>query len=142
MEGPTANGRPLGREGILAGANRRVTETVDVPELGGRVCVRELSTAERDEYEVGVLTTRGRNVDVNLRGLRSRLVAYCVVDEAGVRLFDPDNADDLAAIGTLGARGVDRIFTVAQRLNGLSAEDVTELAGNSSGVPSGASASP
>lgn len=141
MEGPSTNGRPLGREAILAGTDRRVIESVDVPELGGHVLVREMSSLERDEYEAGVLVTRGRNVEVTLRGLRARLVAWCVVDDTGARVFDPNSAADLEAIGGLGARAIERVFTVAQRINGLSNDDVAELAGNLPGVPSGVSAS-
>jgi hypothetical protein len=53
-----------------------------------------------------------------------------MVDENGERLFQEE---DTFPLGGKSAAALDRIFTVAQRLNGLRDEDVEELAKNSSG---------
>ena len=124
------------REEILAAA--LATEVVPVPEWGGEVVVRELTGAQRDAYEESCFTGRGRDRRENFRNLRARLVALAVVDEAGAPLF---SETDVEALGNAGAAALDRVFTVAQRLSGLSAKDVEDLAGNSEPGPSAATTS-
>lgn len=116
----------LTKDAILA-ANDLITEDVDVPEWGGTVRVRAISGTERDTFEQTIVTRRGKNVQTNLANIRAKMVALCVVDEAGQRLF---NDSDVAALGKKSAAALDRVFTVAQRLAGLTDEDVDELAEN------------
>jgi hypothetical protein len=120
-------GRPLTRDEILA-APDLPTERVAVPEWGGDVLVRGLMADERDQFEAETYEVRGKNVEVNKRGMRARLVAKCLVDEAGDRLF---TAEDIAALGRKSAVPLDRLFGIARRLSGLQPADVEELAGNS-----------
>jgi len=116
----------LTKDAILA-ANDLVTEDVEVPEWGGTVRVRTLSGAERDAFEQAVVTRKGKNVTTNLANIRAKMVALCVVDENGQRLF----ADkDVLLLGTKSAAALDRVFTVAQQLAGLTDKDVDELAEN------------
>lgn len=116
----------LTKDAILS-ANDLVTEDVEVPEWGGTVRVRAISGTERDTFEQTIVTRRGKNVQTNLANIRAKMVALCVVDEAGQRLF---NDSDVAALGKKSAAALDRVFTVAQRLAGLTDEDVDELAEN------------
>jgi hypothetical protein len=51
----------------------------------------------------------------------------CLVDENGEQLFQHE---DTFPLGAKSAAALDRIFQVAQRLNGLREEDVNELAAN------------
>ena len=60
-------------------------------------------------------------------GVTPRCV-LCLLDENNERLFQPE---DEFPLGGKSAAALDRIFTVAQRLNGLRDEDVSELAKNS-----------
>lgn len=99
-------------------------ETVDVPELGGVVTVRGLSAAERDAFERSMWVQKGKHRELNLTNIRARLVALCVVDEAGQCLF---TEADVPALGQVRADIMDRLFTMAQRLSGLRDEDVSEL---------------
>lgn len=104
------------------------TEEVIVPQWGGmKVWVRGLTAYERDAFEADNITGRGKNRDVNLRGIRARLVALCAVDENGERIF---SNDDVEALGGKSSAAVGRLFDVASRLNGISESDVEELAGN------------
>lgn len=124
----------LSRDAIL-GADDRPTEVVHVPEWGGDVHVRGLSGAERDAYEAGIASPRpdGRQ-HMNLRNLRARLVVLAVVDpDSGDRLF---RDDDAPALGDKSAAAVDRVFSVARRLSGLSEGDVEELAEGFGDAPS------
>lgn len=116
----------LTKDAILS-ANDLVTEDVAVPEWGGTVRVRTISGAERDAFEQAIVTRKGKNVQTNLANIRAKMVALCVVDENGQRLF----ADkDVLLLGTKSAAALDRVFTVAQQLAGLTDKDVDELAEN------------
>ena len=108
-------------------------EQVDVPEWGGSVWVRTLTGTERDQFEGSVIERRGKDTAFNYRNLRAKLAVLTIVDEKGTRLFTDD---DVAALGLKSSAALDRVFEIAQRLNGLSRQDVDELAKNSGSVPS------
>ncbi|GAB3856580.1 hypothetical protein GCM10029963_53190 [Micromonospora andamanensis] len=99
-------------------------EDVDVPEWGGTVRVKAMTGEERDKFEAASLKGKGKNRDVNLANLRARLVAASVVDEHGQPLFHPY---DVVALGKKSAAALGRVYDVAQRLAGLTDEDVDEL---------------
>ncbi len=101
---------------------------VPVPEWGGELYVRALTGAERDAFEQSIVEQKGKNMKMNLRNIRAKLVALTAVDEEGHRLFSDDDARWL---GNKSAAALDRVFEVAQRLSGLRPEDVEELAKNS-----------
>ena len=117
----------LTREGILAIPDIQ-TETVDVPEWGGAVLVQGLTAAERDDFEASCVQGRGRKATVNIQNIRAKAVVLAVRDATGARIF---SLDDAPALGRKNAAAVNRIFEVFMRMNGLSEEDVEELAGNS-----------
>lgn len=102
-------------------------EDVEVPEWGGTVRVGMLMGAERDAFEQGVVERHGKKTQLNLTNIRARLVALCVVDEEGQRVF---GEADVKALGRKSALALNRVFEVAQRINGLTEEDMEELAGN------------
>lgn len=113
----------LSRDALL-GATTLPTETIQIPELGGAVIVRGLSGTDRDAYETSLfMQKKGKRVE-NLQNARARLVVLCVVTEAGERVFTPA---DVAAVGAMRADVLDKIFTVAKQLSGLSDDDVEEL---------------
>jgi len=117
----------LTRDDIMA-INDLPCEDVLIPEWGNRyVRVRGLTGAERDQFEQSIVEARGKDTRVNLRNIRAKLVALCVVDEEGKRLFKDEDAE---LLGRKSAVALNRIFEVAQRLSGLRPEDVEELAGN------------
>lgn len=106
-----------------------VTEDVFVPEWDAWVKVRSLQANERDSFEASTVVRNGKKVTTNLANIRARLCLLCIVDEDGNRVFQDE---DTYPLGGKSAAALDRIFTVAQRLNGLRDEDVDELAKNSS----------
>jgi len=59
--------------------------------------------------------------------MRSRLVAVTACSSDGVLLF---SLDDIPKLADKSAAAVDRLFSVAQRLNKLTKEDVDELTKN------------
>jgi hypothetical protein len=113
-------------------------EAVYVFEWGGSVLVRTMSGTERDAFEVASVAARGKSREVNLANLRARLAVLCLVDADGKRLFSDADAP---ALGAKSARALSRIYDVAARLNGLSADDAEELAKNSDSGPCAASLS-
>ncbi|HUX01014.1 MAG TPA: hypothetical protein VMY35_08540 [Phycisphaerae bacterium] len=127
----------LSRETILGAADMPF-EDVEVPEWGGAVRVRTMTGAVRDEFEQEVQDRKrgkGRNASIDVRGMKARIVALTACDENGELLF---GIDDIAALNAKNAKALDRLFQVASRLNGLSDEDVEDLAKNSDSGPSGA----
>lgn len=117
----------LTRESILA-ANDIQRDEVDVPEWGGMVLVQGLSGKERDELEASLIQGKGKNANVNLKNLRAKLVARSVVDIEGKRVF----ADaDIEALSKKSGLALNRVYEVAQRLSGITQEDVDELTKNS-----------
>jgi hypothetical protein len=112
------------------------TEDLFVPEWDAWVKVRTLNASERDWFEASTVQRNGKKVTTNLQNIRARLCLLCLVGEDGKRLFEQE---DEFPLGGKSASALDRIFTVAQRLNGLRDEDVDELAKNSNGDPDDAS---
>ena len=104
------------------------TETVPVPEWGGDVIVRTMSGTERDAYEQAIFERNGKDSKFNMDNMRARLCAGCIVDDKGACLF---SAQDAAELGKKSGKVLDRIYTVATRLCGMSAEDIDTLAKNS-----------
>lgn len=119
--------RVLGRDDIL-GADDRASERVRVPEWGGVVLVRAMSGEERDAFESSMFTSKGSSRAQNLKNLTARFLAQVIVDEQGEAVFRPE---DVARLGTKNARALNRVFKAAQRLNGMSPDDIEEMVGNS-----------
>ena len=127
----------LSKTAILAAQDLQ-TEDVEVPEWGGAVRVRSFTGRERDAFESSMVRGEGRDRKVDLTNMRARLVGLTVIDETGQRLFTDEEVD---LLGAKSGAALDRVFAVAQKLNGLSGADVDELSKNSSGVPSAVSTS-
>ena len=127
----------LSKTAILAAQDLQ-TEDVEVPEWGGAVRVRSFTGRERDAFEASMVRGDGKDRKVDLTNMRARLVGLTVIDETGQRLFTDDEVD---LLGAKSGAALDRVFAVAQKLNGLSGADVEELSKNSSGVPSAVSTS-
>lgn len=125
----------LTKDQILAG-DRKKTVDVAVKEWGGSVRLQELSASDRDmwESESYSLNDSGTAAKFNPKHARARLVVRCIVDEKGRRLFTDD---EVAAIGSLSAASVQRLFNAARKLNAVSEEDMKELEGKSDADPSG-----
>lgn len=166
---------------ILEARNRRKTQIIDVPEWfdNGQVIIIELSGKERDAFEADMiqLGTNGKQ-KINLRNIRAKLVARCIVDPDDFDIIDiPDNAPvkdfapdltvkemnsnaglqhlmniskvgkravlkqdhminrmfndiETADLGDVSATALQRVFDAAQKLSGITKEDVEELAGD------------
>ncbi len=105
-------------------------EVVSCPEWGGNVLIKGMTGRERDAFEAESIKSRkpGDPVEVSFENIRSRLLVRCIVDENDVPLFPENN---MQMLSKKSAIPLDRCFAVAQRLSGLTKEDVEELVGNS-----------
>jgi hypothetical protein len=121
----------LSRDAIL-NANDIQSEDVHVPAWDGIVKVRGLTGEQRDAFEEAMIEGRGKNRQVRLTNLRAKLVALCVIDEKGDRMFTDADA---AQLGRKSAAALSVLYDVAARLSGLTDEDVEELTANLSSSP-------
>lgn len=111
----------LTRDQILAATTLK-TEVVEVPEWGGDVLVSAMTGTARDAWEQSIVSKGG-----GIENVRAKLVAATLVDTDGMPLF---TAKDIAALGRLSSAALDRVAKVAQRLNGLTADDLEDAKGN------------
>ena len=110
----------LTRDAILSAKDLK-TEVVKVPEWGGEVIIATMTGAARDEWEQSLVG------DKAMANVRARLFAATCVDEQGNRLF---TAKDAEALGKKSGAALDRCTKAAQRLNGLTSEDLDDAEKN------------
>lgn len=126
----------------ILGADDLKRELVEVPEWGGSIYVRGLTGSERDQWERSFLQNKNNKAELDLdRALgnaRARLCSMTIVDDQGARLFTDAQA---AELGNKSAQVLDRVYAVAQRLSGISKQDVDELTEALKQNPSAASPS-
>ncbi len=103
-------------------------EEVDIPELGGSVFIHGMTAKERSSFERQFQTPSGRPNRVRQQQVRERLLVACCRDEGGAVLF---SEEDIDAIGQQRGDIIERLVNVAQRLCGMTGDDVETLAKNS-----------
>lgn len=128
----------LTRDQIIA-VDDRTYEEVDVPEWGGSVRMRSLSGKERDDFEASMMQRKGNKVKDNMANFRARLLALCIVDENGKRLFVLPT--EVLALGDRSAAAIQRLYNKANEMNGFSEKDVEDLTEDFDQAPDGASTS-
>ena len=126
---------PLTRDQIIDRDDEQIEE-VPVPEWGGTVLVRGMSGLQREQFEASIrfekpaanraARRRGETeTDVDTKMLRERMVVWCAVDSAGVRLFSDD---DMVLLRSKNAAALERVTGVAMRLSGIREDDIDALA--------------
>lgn len=119
----------LNKNQILTAQDLKTVD-VSVPEWGGEVRVKTLTGTERDQYEADSVKIKGNRREMT-GNLRARLIAMCAVDENGQLMF---TRADVMKLGQKSAPALERVFEAAANLNGMSEDDVEELAGNFDGT--------
>jgi len=117
----------LTREQILT-ADDLAKELVACPEWGGEVYVRTMTGEERDRFEAVMIQDPEAEPSKRYEHFRARLVVLTICDEKGMPVFF---LNDVAALSQKSAKALDRVFSVAQRLSGMTKEDVEALTKNS-----------
>jgi hypothetical protein len=128
---PKAKGYHMSIRDLILQKQDRETRDVYVKDWDINVRMRALTGAERDDFEASVdrMGPKGQRIR-NTRNIRARLVAKCIIDqETGDLAFK--TPEDIAALGDKSAKAIDFLFDVAAEMNGMSADDVKSLEGNS-----------
>lgn len=99
-------------------------EELEVPEWGDTVWIRMLNIREREGFEKLVMDAGSF---ASLPHVYAKFCVLCIVDENGTRLFGDDEIEGLQE---RSATAIDRICKAALKLNGLTTDDVEELAKN------------
>jgi hypothetical protein len=102
----------LTREQILASRKDRKPQRLEVPEWGGEVYVRVLTAGEQVALSEGVENE-----------MALRVLAYCLVNEEGERLFTDE---DVAELKREAFPVIMKVFAFAARINGLSNAELEE----------------
>lgn len=118
----------------------RKTAVVQFQEYDTEYRLREMSGTDRDKFEIAAFEVDPTgNRKVRPLYLRAHLVALCLVDEQGVRLYADDEVHMLS--DEIPASVVAELFVAAQKLNGMDAGAVERAAKNSESGPDAASPS-
>lgn len=121
----------LSRETILSAQDIH-REIVTVPEWGGDVYVRGFTALEKEEVEirsmqmVDIATGQIRDAR-QLAGLKAWIVARCVVDSDGRRIFSDADIDGLQG---KNAEVIGHLADVAGRLSRLDVEQAEKNSGS------------
>jgi hypothetical protein len=117
----------------LLAATNLPRETVYCKVLGGDVIIQGMSGVQRDEWEGSLIKQRKNQRRLDTRNSRASLLARCIVTEDGSRMFSDEEAE---LLGKVRVDILQPLFDVAQRLSGVSDEDLDEL-GKFSGATAG-----
>jgi hypothetical protein len=93
---------------------------------------------ERDEFEIQLMVKHGGKTVPDYTNSRAKLVAKCVVDDDGNRMFSDYDA---AALGEKSGALIDLLWEVGARLSGLRDKDMQEMAEDFGGEGGGPSSS-
>lgn len=106
-----------------------IMEAVPIQEMGGAVFyVRMMTGIERDEFE----TTMAADKDKRMVNFRAKLAVRCTCDSTGALIC---TGEDVAQAGKQLWPILDRLATVALRINRMSDGSLEELKGNSAPSP-------
>ena len=114
----------LTREQLLGSFQRRY-RTVET--LAGQVRIRNLTEAEKSDFEAGSLKEDGKLNLNHVRAQRRKLIAAVLVDEAGEPLLQ---AKDVDRLKDLDAAVTAAIFAAATEHCGFTGDEIEELRKN------------
>ena len=121
----------LGRDAILGAPLK--SRTIDIPEWGGSVRIKEMTAIEREAFEEAIISTNGTNPALNKGNIRGWMASFSLVDEDGNRLFS--SADDVAALGKTSGTALTLVCSEIQEMNAIGEKEVEELAEDFVGDP-------
>jgi hypothetical protein len=98
------------------------------------VYVKEMTGREKDTWERSIIVEKKNEkgeteYDRNLANFRARLAVFTLCDETGKRLLQDSDIGTLS--DSMGAKRLDKIMQVAQKLNSVTEEDKAVLVKNS-----------
>ncbi|WUI00203.1 hypothetical protein OHR68_43175 [Spirillospora sp. NBC_00431] len=116
----------LTHEQIIAAAEQPdvATKPVNVPELGGKVLVREMSAAVRNRFEATAATIRSGGDSRALDTVTAQIVAACVVDERGRPML---TVNEVKRIAASKPKAVFRLREAIVKISATDEEDLEDL---------------
>lgn len=117
------------------------TADVEVPEWGGTVRLRELSSKERSLIEATTIGAKGQTLELRIEAfktLREKTVAAALIDQDGKRLYKDT---EIAQLALKSGQIIERLFQKVQELSGMTKAAVQDAEGNSGGTATGSSGS-
>lgn len=115
----------INREQLLSKAQRRFT-TVEI--FGESYRLQSLTEVERSEYEVAALDKDGKVQIKNLKKTRQLLIAKCLIDDDGKRLFGDHETH---FIGALDGAICGALYREAMKHCGYDSDDIGAMEKNS-----------
>jgi len=117
----------LSKDAILAAAMRPDVRTaeIEVPELGGSVRIREMTSSVRNRVEAVAVALQNGGDPAALDSATAHLIAECLIDEGGRPMLTVNEARRLMAARP---RAAFRIRDAVMELSATSEEDVEALA--------------
>lgn len=109
----------LGKDQILAAEDLPYRD-VEVPEWGGTVRIRTMTGGDRDSFESSLWDRQGDEPVYNRDHFRAKLLARCIVDDKGSRLFSDKDIEKLSA---KSGKALNRLFDAANEINAISREE-------------------
>ncbi len=100
-------------------ADDLTTKLVAVPEWKGAVRIRVMAGVDRDAFEKSMMKFKGDAVERDVTNARAKLVARCVCDKEGRRLF---NESQIEALGRKNQVALSTLAKECQILNGMDDE--------------------
>jgi hypothetical protein len=119
----------LTKDQILGAVPQLPQEEINVPEFGGSVFLRVMTAKDKDSYEMTMAEAKQKSGFAGLKNYKARLVALCLCDAEGKRLFVKD--EDIGALGQCRADVMDRLFQKCQEMNGMLPGAAEQAAKNS-----------
>ena len=86
--------------------------------------IRRMTGTERDAFEASIFDASGK---MDKAQFRAKLLVKTLADEAGVRLFTDT---EIGVLSELPSDELVRLYDIAEKLNGLSKQDVEDLTKN------------
>jgi len=99
---------------------------VNVPELGGEVCLCVMTARQKDNYDLSINDGKRQN----LENICARLVVRCLCDEQGVHLFGDNIAEGERVLGDMPYPVIERLFEKCREINGMAESSVEDAAKN------------
>jgi len=120
--------------------SRQVLKTQKVEfENGDYVFVREMTGADRDNFERSIMKERKnekgevKGFDQILENFRAKLAVVTLCDENGELLLEPKDVKTLSS--SISISRLEQIVTAASELNKISEKDKADLLKNSEAIP-------
>lgn len=127
LDGEDDAGALLGRDAILkaTASASRATKDIPIPELGGRVRVREMSGSLRNALEAAMVNVRNVGDSKQLDKTLAQIITSCVVDDTGHPIL---RETDARRIVSHNPRAAFRLREAIFDISALDQDDLEELA--------------